>query len=207
MENSTVRDSEKAEQARKNVQPYLGKHFGKAVFIRIFKEERLLELWLQTPASAWHCHCTYNIAGMSGELGPKTQEGDKQAPEGFYQVTPKGMNPHSKYHLSFNIGYPNKFDVDHGRTGSYIMIHGGTSSQGCFAMTDEKIEEIYTLVNEAFRHGAEAVPIHIYPFRMTEQRMQAEKNSPHYKFWQYLMPGYLYTETHKAPYPNIDSHC
>ncbi len=201
MEISTERNSEKAKHARTNVQPHLGRHFGKPVFIRIIKEERRLELWLQEPAGAWYCYFIYDIAGMSGGLGPKTQEGDKQAPEGFYQVTPKGMNPHSKYHLSFNIGYPNKYDRDQGRTGSYIMIHGGTSSQGCFAMTDEKIEEIYTLVNEAFGHGAESVPIQIYPFRMTEQRMQAERNSPHYEFWQHIMQGYIYTETHKAPFP------
>lgn len=207
MENTATQDSDKAAQAKARVLQRLGAHLGKPVFIRIFKEERLLELWLQAATGEWNCFSTYAIAGMSGELGPKTQEGDKQVPEGFYKVTPRGMNPHSKYHLSFNIGYPNLYDIAQGRTGSYIMIHGGTSSQGCFAMTDEKIEEIYTLVNEAFACGSESVPVQIYPFRMTEQRLQSERNSPHCAFWQHLMPGYIYTETHKAPFPYTDSYC
>ena len=202
-----MQESDKAAQARTRVLQRLGVHLGRPVFIRIFKEERLLELWLQAATGEWSCFSTYAIAGMSGELGPKTREGDKQAPEGFYRVTPKGLNPHSKYHLSFNIGYPNLYDIAQGRTGSYIMIHGGTASQGCFAMTDEIIEEIYTLVNEAFACGSESVPVQIYPFRMTEQRLQAERNSPHCEFWQHLMPGYIYTETHKAPFPYTDSHC
>ena len=202
-----MQESDKAAQARTRVLQRLGVHLGRPVFIRIFKEERLLELWLQAATGEWSCFSTYAIAGMSGELGPKTREGDKQAPEGFYRVTPKGLNPHSKYHLSFNIGYPNLYDIAQGRTGSYIMIHGGTASQGCFAMTDEIIEEIYTLVNEAFAQGTESIPVQIYPFHMTAHRMQSERDNPHYKFWQHLMPGYLYTETHKAPFPDTDSHC
>lgn len=194
----------RVEQARTKVQEKLGQHFGKPVFIRIFKEFRLLEIWLQEKDEQWHLLDTYFIMGMSGELGPKTQEGDEQAPEGFYRVTPQSLNPYSNYHLSFNIGYPNKYDRELGRTGSYIMIHGGEESIGCFAMTDAIIEEIYTLVNEAFKAGVESIPVQIYPFSMTPQRMKEEEQNPHYEFWQHLLPGYNYTETHKAPYPDKD---
>lgn len=191
--------------ARQNVQPELGEHFGKPVFIRIIKEDYELELWVQEADKNWHCIKTYEIAGMSGDLGPKTREGDEQAPEGFYRVVPGAMNPRSSYHLSFNIGYPNSYDRSLGRTGSFIMVHGSDVSIGCFAMTDPGIEEIYTLVNEAFKAGVEDVPVQVYPFRMTPERMAEEAQNKHYEFWQHLLPGWQYTEQHAAPYPDNDS--
>lgn len=191
--------------AKVNARYSLGDHFGKPVFIRIFKEDYLLELWVQEDDGNWHIVETYDIAGMSGGLGPKTREGDLQAPEGFYRVLPGSMNPNSNYHLSFNVGYPNKYDRSLGRTGGLIMVHGSDVSIGCFAMTDSKVEEIYTLVNEAFKAGVNSVPVQVYPFHMTENRMQTVRSSEHYDFWQHIRPGYLYTEEHHAPYPDLDS--
>ncbi len=49
------------------------------------------------------------------------------------------MNPRSNYFLSFNLGFPNKFDRSHGRTGSNIMVHGDCTSRGCYAMTDDQV--------------------------------------------------------------------
>ena len=179
-------------------------HFGKPVFIRIIKEERVLELWVQDKDGEWEILTTYDIAGMSGDLGPKTKQGDRQAPEGFYRLTRRSLNPRSQYHLGMNVGYPNRYDRAHRRTGGLIMIHGSNVSIGCFAMTDRKIEESYTLVNEAFKAGVQDVPVQIYPFRMTESRMRKERNNKHFSFWQHLQPGYLYTEDKDAPYPSND---
>lgn len=196
---------ERVRKASENVQTELGEHFGKPVFIRIIKEDYKLELWLQDKDGLWDVLKTYEIAGMSGELGPKTKEGDEQAPEGFYRVYPGSMNPRSRYHLSFNIGYPNAYDRQLNRTGSFIMVHGSDVSIGCFAMTDPVIEEIYTLVNEAFKAGVSYVPVQVYPFRMSEERMEAEKENEHYEFWQHLLPGWQHTEIEQAPYPDKDS--
>ena len=196
---------ERVNQARQNVAPALAEHFGKAVFIRIIKEDYELELWLQENDGSWQLLKVYEIAGMSGEIGPKTAEGDEQAPEGFYRVYPHAMNPRSSYHLSFNIGYPNAYDKSLGRTGSYIMVHGSDVSIGCFAMTDPGIEEIYTLVNEAFKAGTRSVPVQVYPFRMTTERMNEERENKHYDFWQHLLPGWEYTEQQQAPYDDTDS--
>lgn len=186
--------------ARQNAEDVLGELFGRPLFIRIIKEDLLLELWVRQ-IDRWHMLKAYSIAGMSGTLGPKTAEGDCQAPEGFYAVTPQALNPRSKYHLSFNIGYPNAYDRALGRTGSYIMVHGGHESVGCFAMTNAGIEEIYTLVHEAFLGGQESIPVQIYPFRMSPERMQAAQSSPHYSFWCLLQPGWLHTEQHHEPAP------
>ena len=192
-------------QARQNVLPVLGQHFGKPVFIRIIKEEYLLELWLKEANGQWRLFRNYNIAAMSGDLGPKTAEGDEQAPEGFYRVFKSSLNPNSSYHLSFNIGYPNAYDRKLGRTGSFIMIHGDMVSIGCFAMTDSRIEEIYTLVAEAFKAGAKYVPVQVYPFRMTAERMQKEAENKHIDFWQHLLPGWQHTESRQEPYPDRDN--
>ena len=191
--------------ARQHSMAGFGQHFGKPVFIRIIKEDWELELWVKEPDNTWHVLKTYEIEAMSGELGPKTAEGDEQAPEGFYRVYKSSLNPRSAYHLSFNIGYPNSYDRRLGRTGSYIMVHGSDVSIGCFAMTDPKIEEIYTLVNEAFKAGTTCVPVQVYPFRMTPERMQQEAGNKHIEFWQHLLPGWQYTETNKAPYPDKDN--
>lgn len=191
--------------ARNNVQTEFAEHFGKPVFIRIIKEDRDLELWVQEADKSWQILKSYHIFGMSGELGPKTAEGDEQAPEGFYRVYPHSMNPRSKFHLSFNIGYPNAYDRKLGRTGSFIMVHGDILSIGCFAMTDARIEEIYTMVNEAFKTGTQYVPVQVYPFRMTDERMLKEQESEHFEFWQHLLPGWQHTETSCSPYPDSDN--
>src|SRR6186997_1560805 len=94
---------------------------------------------------------TLPICRWSGQLGPKVREGDRQAPEGFYSVTPAQMNPNSNYYLSFNIGFPNAFDRSLGRTGANLMVHGACSSAGCYSMTDETAGELFSLARDSFR--------------------------------------------------------
>ena len=178
-----------------------GLAYGDPVFIRIFKEERQLEIWVRKDAK-FELFRIYPIVGMSGQLGPKLKEGDRQAPEGFYFVNPDRMNPNSSYHLAFNIGYPNALDRALRRTGSAIMVHGNTGSIGCFAMTDARIEEIYALVDAALRNGQKFFRIHSFPFRMTEPNMQRHRNSRWTRFWANLKTGYDHFETHNRP-PNV----
>ena len=177
-----------------------GLRFGSPVFLRVFKEERELELWVQQPGKNTFQHFrTYPIAAMSGNLGPKLAEGDRQAPEGFYFVAPSAMNPNSSFHLSFNLGYPNTYDQAHGRTGSALMIHGNEVSVGCFAMTDPKIEEIYTLCDAALKNGQPYFRVHCFPFRMTPQRMAHTKDHQWEPFWKNLKEGYDLFEKNKTP--------
>lgn len=177
---------------------------GQPAFIRIFKETRELELWLHA-RDGWKLFRNYPIAAFSGTLGPKTREGDMQSPEGFYTVTQKQLNPASSYHLSFNIGYPNAYDLAHQRTGSLIMIHGSTVSIGCIAMTDPLIEEIYLVVEAALK-DTDTVPVHIFPFRMTDERMQKEQSSPHLDFWQSLRPAHdLFDKERRVPTITVEN--
>jgi murein L,D-transpeptidase YafK len=176
----------------------VGAQIGDPVFIRIFKEESILEVWIEKEGLYVHLK-DYIICASSGYLGPKLKEGDKQAPEGFYKVTKHQLNPNSKYHLSFNLGYPNEYDRAHERTGSFLMVHGDCVSIGCYAMTDEKIEEIYRLVEAALFNGQEHIDVHAYPFYMTAENMYLYEGNTWYDFWTNLKEGYDYFESEKLP--------
>ena len=170
------------------------------ILIRIFKEESELELWKVDKSRRFALLRSYPICRWSGDLGPKFQEGDRQAPEGFYTVTPDLMNPNSHYHLAINTGFPNTFDRANGRSGASLMIHGDCASVGCYAMTDEQIAEIYALAREAFFGGQRSFQIQAYPFRMTPLNMARHRNSPHLAFWKDLKEGYDHFElTRKEP--------
>jgi len=208
LSETTPPSSQRAKKAIKAVKPKLvealNSHdatWGVAVFIRIFKYEKKLELWV-AGKDEYQLFRTYNICTYSGELGPKLKEGDLQAPEGFYRVTAKLMNPWSSFHLSFNVGYPNEYDQYHKRTGSYIMVHGSCVSTGCFAMTDEKIEEIYAMVDAALRHGQKEVPVHIFPFKINDALVKLLGEPKLLHFWENLREGYDYFEEHHKP-PNV----
>src|SRR3954470_20458264 len=159
------------------------------ILVRLFKTEAELEVWKQTRSGQFALLKTYPICRWSGDLGPKVREGDRQAPEGFYAITPAQMNPQSAYYLSFNIGYPNAFDKALGRTGSQLMVHGDCSSRGCYAMTDEQIAEIYSLGRESFFGGQRAFQLQAYPFKMTPINMAKHRNNPNMPFWKMIKEG------------------
>ncbi|MFK5924336.1 MAG: murein L,D-transpeptidase family protein [Verrucomicrobiota bacterium] len=167
-----------------------GLRWGSPVYLRIFKESNELELWIRSEQKSgeYLLFRNYKICSWSGTLGPKLKQGDHQSPEGLYRVNKEQMNPYSRYHLSFNLGYPNAYDRAKKRTGNYLMVHGNCVSIGCYAMGDDQIEEIYTLTNAALKHGQKSFAVHCFPFRMIKARMQQEnvRNSPWLEFWQDL---------------------
>jgi len=170
---------------------------GEPVFVRIFKQEAVLEVWMRDD-KAWRLFQSYPICRFSGGLGPKLREGDRQAPEGFYQVANGQLNPSSRHHLSFNLGFPNAFDRAHGRTGSYLMVHGGCSSIGCYAMTDPAVDDIYRLVSAALGNGQASVEVHAFPFRMTDGNMTWHAQSRWIDFWRDLKAGYDLFESDRS---------
>lgn len=172
------------------------------VYIRIFKEESELEVWKARDDGRFYHLKTYPICNWSGTLGPKIQQGDKQAPEGFYTVTRTQLNPNSQFHVAFNLGYPNSYDRSWGRTGDFVMVHGKCKSAGCYAMTDALSEEIYALVREAIKGGQEQVQVHAFPFRPTDAKLAQYKTNRWYSFWQTLKQGYDHFELTRVP-PNV----
>jgi len=159
------------------------------ILIRAFKKEAELEVWKLDHHGSYVHLKTYPMCRWSGQLGPKTREGDRQVPEGFYTITPGQMNPNSAYYLSFNVGYPNAYDKAHSFTGGAIMVHGICSSAGCFSMTDEQIAEIYAITREAFGGGQRAIQMQSLPFRMTAANLAKHRFDPNIKFWKTLKEG------------------
>src|SRR5216683_2770707 len=159
------------------------------ILVRLFKQEAELEVWKQDRSGRFALLKTYPICRWSGDLGPKVREGDRQAPEGFYSISPGQMNPQSAYYLSFNTGYPNAYDQALGRSGSQLMVHGDCSSRGCYAMTDEQIMEIYALGRESFFGGQRSFQVQAYPFRMTATNMAKHRNNPYMAFWRMIKEG------------------
>jgi murein L,D-transpeptidase YafK len=177
-----------------------GLKVGAPIYVRVFKEENALEVWLGRTDGQYVLFRTYEICRWSGKIGPKTFEGDKQAPEGFYVINARQMNPDSRYHLSFNLAYPNAYDRAHGYTGTHLMVHGGCESAGCYAITDEKIEELYALAREAFMGGQREFKVHAFPFRMSEENLARNASSQWYPFWRNLKEGYdLFEATRRPP--------
>jgi murein L,D-transpeptidase YafK len=173
------------------------------ILLRIFKEESELEIWKKTTAGNYELLKKFPICKWSGELGPKIKTGDRQAPEGFYFIRPEQMNPHSSYHLAFNLGFPNEFDRAHNRTGAHLMVHGDCSSSGCYAMTDEQIAEIFALAREAFDGGQLAFQVQAFPFRMTAANLARHRNNPNVAFWRMLKEGSDHFEVTRQE-PKID---
>ena len=192
-------------------------NMGAPAYVRIFKKEGELELWLKVNGR-YSLYRTFPICKWSGRLGPKVKEADYQSPEGFYSVSARQLNPHSNYHLAFNVGYPNAFDRQNGHTGGLVMVHGACKSVGCFAMTDKGIEEIYGFVAAALSAGQREVPVHIFPFRMTDAAIARETSgggasglmsffatdggngAQWADFWRNLKEGYdLFQQTGEPP--------
>ncbi len=168
------------------------------VLIRSYKQEAEFEIWKMKSDGQYALLKTYPMCRWSGQLGPKTREGDRQVPEGFYTIAPGQMNPNSNYYLSFNVGYPNAYDRALGRTGGAIMVHGVCSSAGCFSMTDAQIAEIYAIAREAFNGGERAIQMQSYPFRMTAENLAKHRLDPNIAFWKELKNGADHFEVTKS---------
>lgn len=210
---AAIPESQRSRAAIQRVRPELeralrakGVRVGTPIFIRIFKEEKELELWVHD-GRRFTIFRKYPMCHFSGDLGPKLREGDQQSPEGFYSVGESQLNPSSRFHLSFNIGYPNAYDRSQRRTGSAIMVHGACVSTGCYAMTNPTIEEIYAMADAAFRNGQKSVQVHIFPFRLTDDKIGRHRDSRWYPFWMNLKEGYDFFEQHRrTPAVSVSSH-
>lgn len=172
---------------------------GAPVMLRVFKAESELELWMMRDGR-YELFATYPICNWSGSLGPKIAEGDKQSPEGVYTLTRRQLHMVGRHPRSLNLGFPNTLDRSLNRTGSYILIHGGCGTAGCFSMTNPVMSEIFGLVRASLGRGQRVVHVHVFPFRMTEARLAAHSSSPWAPFWNDLKHVYdSFDRTRLAP--------
>jgi murein L,D-transpeptidase YafK len=179
----------------------------KDIYIRAFKSQNEMELWARnSDAGEYKLVKTYRICSISGLLGPKRAEGDRQVPEGFYFI--EEFNPKSDYCLSMLINYPNYSDhlLGKQKPGGDIYIHGGCVTVGCMPMTDDGIKEIYTVCLNAKLNGEEYIPVHIFPTRLTKSGMnylnhEFSKDPEKQQFWAELKVGYDYFEKYHKLLP------
>lgn len=172
------------------------------VYIRVFKYEKELEVWIRNSVSAeYTLYKIYPICRLSGILGPKRGEGDLQVPEGFYYIN--DFNPNSKYHLSLGISYPNQSDKtlsSYKNLGGSIYIHGNCVSVGCVAIGDKAIEELYSLCKSTHND----IPVHIFPIRFNSLNAMGTlrskiKDENIMSLEENIKEGYDYFEEYKYP--------
>lgn len=202
---STPRSRAIVEAALARMEPELGKQGlsgGDPVVLRLFKEEGELEVWMK-PSSDPHYTLfkVHRIASSAGRPGPKLREGDGQAPEGFYEVSAEGLRPGTRHYLGLDFGYPNSLDRHLGRTGGEMMIHAGSTAAGAYALSPEGMEEVYALADAALRSGTGTVGVHLFPFRLTDKRMDqvVEERSRWSEEWVNLKEGYDFFENVRQP--------
>jgi murein L,D-transpeptidase YafK len=178
----------------------------KELLFRGFKREHDLEVWASSERGEPMTKiATYEICGLSGDLGPKRSEGDAQVPEGFYRIA--YLWPNSNFHLEMNVNYPNLSDrilADGRPAGGDIMIHGACASAGCLAMTDERVEELWVMASSA-QVGEEKVLVHLFPSRVMSDLYTDERYAQHRAFWKTLEPALdLFERTHRPPRVHVD---
>lgn len=180
------------------------------IFIRIFKNEKVLELWGRDEYGSTFTYIkSYEMTGFSGELGPKRREGDRQIPEGFYHIN--RFNPDSKYYLSLGIDYPNSLDSicgDSERPGKDIFIHGGSKTVGCIPIGDEGIKELY--ITAASVLCPFNIMVHIFPSRLDEKsfsmlKEEFEHDNMLIPFWTNLKEGYQLFDRYRVPFDSATS--
>jgi murein L,D-transpeptidase YafK len=176
------------------------------VLLRGFKNEDVLELWVQPRSDKRFVHLKdYAICMRSGQSGPKRARGDMQVPEGFYQVI--SFNPQSDFLLSMLIDYPNRSDRirKQGRdAGGSICIHGSCVTIGCIPLTDRYIEELYVICLDTIDRFKRPVLVHLFPGRLDEAGMDklTKENvgrTDLLDFWRELKTGYDRFERDQAP--------
>jgi murein L,D-transpeptidase YafK len=167
------------------------------VYLRVFKEERLVELWASNrPRDPMALVKSFPICAASGVLGPKRREGDLQVPEGLYEVAE--FNPFSSYHLALKLSYPNASDrlrSDRQHPGGLIYLHGDCASIGCIAIEDGPVEELYLV---AFDSKRRPLRIDVFPARLTRRWLEAAP-AAHRAFWAELLPAYERFEERRRP--------
>jgi murein L,D-transpeptidase YafK len=176
----------------------------KYMFIRSFKLDSEMEIWVKNNASdTFRLFKSYRVCTLSGKMGPKRKEGDRQVPEGFYYIN--DFNPNSNYHLSLGINYPNFSDrilSDAKNPGGEIYIHGNCITVGCIPLTDEFIDEVYIMAVNAKNAGQDFIPVHVFPVKfgnagsMNYLGTFTLTDGSSKQFWTELRNAYDYFEKH-----------
>jgi murein L,D-transpeptidase YafK len=173
------------------------------VFFRVIKLEQIMEVWAKdrTKNQTFKLIKKYNLCVTNN---PDTlRKIDLLVPESFYYIAK--FNPDNPYFIRMEINFPNESDKKRGRTGGDIAIHGGCFSTYCTPFTDDDIKEIYIFAAEAKSKGQKNIPVHNFPFRMTDENTEKFKKDKRYSSdikritnWDNMKYGFQYFEKNKT---------
>lgn len=175
-----------------------GLTLGAPLYLRVIKNQSVLEAWVQRRRGGWQRFRAYKLCGgRSADLGPRT--GAQGLPEGFYAVGRSGLRAPGAVYLGLDFGWPNALDRARGWTQGDILLQGTCARGGHVALTDQDMEEVYALTHAALVAGQSEVALHVFPFAMTGLNMARRRGSPHATFWAMLEPAWTVFERTKTP--------
>jgi murein L,D-transpeptidase YafK len=176
----------------------LGLTLGTPVYFRLIREQDRLEVWARAPSGAYSRLRNFKICSKDGALGPRQNTSSGQ-PEGFYTITASQMRPQGVGYLGINLNWPNAYDRGRGWRGAPSLLQAGCASGRHYGLTDQDMEEVYTIAYSALVNGQASIPFHVFPFQMTSFRMMQIGQGPKASFWRDLEPAWRAFERTKTP--------
>lgn len=177
----------------------LGLQYGAPIYLRVIKDQKRLEVWVEGRRKVYVRLRSYRICGATPVVGPRRNGPIARQPEGFYHIGRGALRPQAVAYLGMDIGWPNSFDAAQGWQGVASFVQAGCAGEPHFGLTDPDMEEVFTLVHSALKYGQPQVPVHIFPFEMNALRMMTARNGPNAAFWAQLVPAWRAFETTKKP--------
>jgi murein L,D-transpeptidase YafK len=177
----------------------LGLSLGAPLYLRLIRDQARLEVWAKPRSENSYVRLrTFKLCGKNGVLGPRQSARTGQA-EGFYAITPSQMRPVGVTYLGFGFGWPNAYDQKRGWKGAPSLVQAGCTTGRHYGLTDQDMEEVYTMVYFALRAGQTNVPLHIFPFQMSPFKMLQIGTGAKASFWNELAPAWQAFERTKTP--------
>ncbi|GIU66214.1 hypothetical protein [Candidatus Phycosocius spiralis] len=177
----------------------LGLNLGAPLYLRLIRDQSKLEVWAKPAQQRAYIRLrTVKLCGKNGMIGPRQSANSGQA-EGFYAITPNQLRPAGVTYLGLGFGWPNAFDQKRGWKGAPSLLQAGCTTGRHYGLTDQDMEEVYTMVYFALRAGQASVPLHIFPFQMSPFRMLQVGKGAKANFWKELEPAWQAFERTKTP--------
>jgi murein L,D-transpeptidase YafK len=177
----------------------LGLVWGAPIYLRLVKDQKRLEVWVKGRQEAFVRLRAYKICGANTSSSQRRRGGSPTQPEGFYTLTANSLRPQPITYLGIDLGWPNTYDRAQGWTGPTSLLQAGCAGEPHFGLTDQDMEEVYTLVHSALSHGQANVALHIFPFEMNTLRMMTASRTSNTAFWRSLQPAWQAFERTKKP--------
>jgi murein L,D-transpeptidase YafK len=189
-----------------------GLRLGLPLYLRVLKEAATLETWFEPePGAPYRPGRTFRLCGEGARVtGPRTSGADLRVPEGLYTITRSGLNLAGNDGLALALDWPNSRDRSRGwnrtpagRRAPSVWFEPGCAAAPSLGLTDQDMDELFTLVYAALAFGQAAVPVQIFPFPLSRWAMTLGRGrgAPAHarSHWQTLAPAWRAFEDTQRP--------